>query len=959
MFLFLLVQRTSFCADVEELPSEDGGRSKQTIKRRWSLEIPFHFVAATVYVFTFFNMKHGKTWYLLAPYHVLMFAENVAMGVLFYVQFSHLMYAQAALTVVASLYPVGMFFMVIYFCLCHPERTEDWYWVGVPRSVSCCGSSCCCRCLTAKQGQDSIGFRNRTSVIISGPTLISHNGFLPDNMIPAGVPSSPPPQDIGEVVDGDGSRQRNVRGGTGTDGRIGNGHHHGQDARNPLSSLATTSPDSAHGNVGPRSLTTPTESNRSNPVFSDVNSQFLPSELDTDVDSNMVLGEGANIDTVIDSPLVGFTPEPFDLHAVQMLQHNGRMKSVESQKADTNDTGIDVESDAVLTPGTAGKVEDSTGHHRFPDIPAKKKNYLTERSKLEQHYFPEEKHQRNRDSGSITPTLPTPNWSQSPASTSPHSGRATWGQRMSDSSPERHRRNVTPGTVSSQSQQSPARLRRGPNAPRSPKGAKAFTINQAPAGSTNYQSDSSEGWSGYPSSGHDRRRVAPRSPKGAKRLMITPQLSVSSSASAQFSATQQQQPFAGNPGQVSERQMPYYPPSPHRSPARQPRGAGGHTYHHSSPERKANINVPVVGAMPQHVVPKYTITTSNNQSYPAHRSPVRVPAAAGVAPNYHQSLSSGEASGHSHTMNNAGEELQWDSWTAENTHINAAQAATTTHLRVEGSGVGRGGSLLHKEMSPSARSESAAAEVERNRSFNVPRKTLNVNPYYSPHIPKRSNVDAELQGSNYPQLRRAAGRDSNGSLGVHTSGFQHQYPRYSGEYNPRFSTELDNRLHVPGGHQGRISESYPSPAVTARHSGPPVVHRSPRYPRTPQGVSGRAPRMARSPPDKRLKSMSPQRSIISYGSGVSGGGWPVGEGGARGGASISSRPNSVHSGSAFSPQHRRLQQPGGATRHSDGASAVAWVGPNMHWPTAVGGRRSPRMNPVLHVPQSSAHESVV
>lgn len=870
--------------------------------------------------------------------------------------------------------------------------------MGIPRRISCT-TYCCCCCSSKKQGEDAIGFRNRTSVVISGPTLVSHNGFLPDNMIPAGVPRSPLPEGIGEAVDSNMTHQRS---GMGTD-RVAERLTQRQQPRNQISSLAIVSPDSANENVnnypGVRSVTTPSESNRSNPVFSDVPSQFLASELDTDIDSNVMRTEGENIDTVIDTPLAGFTPEPFDLNAVHMLQRGGRMKSVESQKADTVDTGIDMESDIGLTPGTtnASRPED-VGQHQFLDIPAKRKNYMSERSKLEQHYFPEEErhhHQRtNRDSGSVTPTLPTPNWSQSPASTSPHSGRITWGQHTSDSSPERLRRNVTPGTISSESQQSP---KRSNNVPRSPKGARAFTINQQESG---YHSDhqsyqqNSESRSGYPiASGHERRQMAPRSPKGARRLIIN---STSSTSSGPLSAQyhqhhhhqQQRQPppvsHQSLPGHTSERQSASFHQSPHRSPARLPRGAQG--YPLSSPERTANsINragggggggeregvgmLPPLPPPPPHIMmppEQFGPTTASNQGYPAHRSPARLPRGVPGYENQRMDNSTHQDNGGG---GRGGDDSQWDSWTAQNTHINAAQAAASTHLRVEGgamggaggAGGGQGG-LLHKEMSPSSKSENAA-DVERNRSFKVARRAQNVNPYYSPYTPKRQNTDEQQppNSSNYPQLRRAPG--SNATIQMRQSSYQPPpYPRYSGEYNPRFSAELDanyNRSHIPTGQsQGRMSESYPSPLATTRNNGG-VGQMSPRYPRTPQGAaaaaSARAPRMVRSPPEKRLKSMSPQRSLVSYG----GGGWPMMEGGTGSMTGSASRPSSLHSNSAFTPQLRHLShhhhhQLQAAARHSDGASAMAWASANVQW----SGRRSPR-NPVLHVPRSSAHESAV
>lgn len=790
-------------------------------------------------------------------------------------------------------------------------------------------------------------------------------------MIPVGAPMSSLTEGVTEAEDIDGITRRHQETAV-VDNRnnTAGGDMARMDQRQQQNGNELSGPDSmTNANIGTssfnasyipqRSLTTPSESL---PVFSDAPSQ-LPSELDTDMDSNILHEGGEHIDTVIDTPLAGFTPEPFDLHVVRMLRRDGRTKSIESQRADTIDTGIELElEDVALTPGTTSvtRPEDlaASKHHQFLDIPAKRKNYLSERSKLEQHYFPEERHhqqqqnnvngsnQRNRDSGSVTPTLPTPNWSPSPGSTSPHSGRVTWGQHTttSDSSPERQRRNITPGTASSHSHPTPERTRKNNSAPRSPKGARAFSINPqgATAGYNNQNESQTAG--GFSSSQDNRRNVAPRSPKGARRMMVNHQ------TSSPYPARQ----HSSLSGHSSERSNSYYPPSPNRSPARQPRGAYGYPHPHP-PERSHS--------MPQHLMAAQPTRQSSNRGYPAaavNRSPPRQPRGASISSYNNQTRDDGYGGGsgslHDH-------DSRWDHWTAQNTQFNAAQAVAT-QLRVEGtsgsagvsSGEGsasrnrRSGSGIHKENSPAVKSENSV-DVDHNRSFKIARTTPKANPYYSPHVPKRREMDPAPH--SVPQLRRMTSNQDRPMT------YQHQYSRHSGEYNPRFSMEFENRSGA------RMSESYPSPGVARTSaSGLPMAQRSPHYPRTPQGASAKAPRMVRS-----LKSTSPQRSIISYGSGVA-----IGVGGGGDGASgrvmgastatasaTSSRPNSLHSTSAFPPlqpyqHHQQYQHPGVGTRYSDGASAAAWVTPNAQWPAA----RTQRMSSVqLHVPRSSAHESAV
>jgi hypothetical protein len=828
-------------------------------------------------------------------------------------------------------------------------------------------------------------------VIISEPTLISHNGFLPDNMIPVGAPTSSLTEGVTEAEDRVARHQGSVvveNRNNATAGEMARMNQRQQQNGNELLSVpdsminANLGTGSYDANYMPqRSLTTPSESL---PVFSDAPSQ-LPSELDTDMDSN-VMHEVEHVDTVIDTPLAGFTPEPFDLHAIHMLRRDGRTKSIESQRADTIDTGIELESeDAALTPGTTSvsRPEDlaAAGNHQFLDIPAKRKNYLSERSKLEQHYFPEERrhqqqqnngsNQRNRDSGSVTPTLPTPNWSPSPTSTSPHSGRVIWGQHTttSDSSPERQRRNVTPGTASSHSHPTPEGTRKNSNAPRSPKGARAFSIN--PQGAAAGYNNQNEGQRGLSSGQDNRRNVAPRSPKGARRMMVNQQQQHTTTGPP-YPARQ----HSSLSGHSPERPSSFYPPSPHRSPTRQPRGAySGYPSPPRPPER--------VHSLPQHIMPQHgSPRHSSSRGYPAaaavHRSPPRQPRGAsstGTATSSYNNQTrddgygGGSGSLHDH-------DSRWDHWTAQNTQFNAAQAIATQLSVGEGGGGGVSGAAgtsggdganrnrrsdsssgIHKEKSPAARSETSV-DVDRNRSFMITRSTPKANPYYSPHVPKRRETDPAPH--SVPQLRRMISNQDR------PMNYQQQYSRHSGEYN-RFSMGEFS-------HGGRMSESYPSPAINRNSAGPLTMgQRSPHYPRTPQGASAKAPRMVRSPPQKRLKSISPQRSITSYGSGV--GGWLQGGGGGGGGegasgramgastaSATSSRPTSLHSTGAFPPlqlYHQQQQQhqhhPGLATRYSDGASATAWVTPNTQWAA-----RTQRMSSVqLHVPRSSAHESAV
>lgn len=528
MFLFLLIQKTTFCADV--IRETD---SKVVIKRRWYLEIPFDFVAATVYVFGFIGFRKGNTRYWAVFYHVLTYAEIGTMAALFYIKFSSVSYlyvfSLTALTLTAGLYPTGLLFMLAYYLFFHPKKTENWYMIGFPKF----------KAPHSRRESRSIGnegFRNQTPdsntrMDISGPVLVAHNGFIPRGMLPEDVPSSPGddramvtnPTDI--IAQ---SQRRTERSSNWT-----SAHTATAGQRNFVTSLTMVSPSSTG-----KSTTVASE------ALLPVILSDGPSDLGTDIGSSVLHVPQGEIkgDTVIDTPLFGNTPDPTLQRRLKVDSGDpGTLRSL----TDTVDTGIDLGADTPLTQGTNEPQEGNelTNSARlynsrqrepmslgldidmphFSDIPAKRNDFLSKKGPLETHYFPDS--QCHED---LTPTLPTPSWEQS-------TDKSLLGHNSSGESGEMYQSH-TKSSASGYRQHHilsltifpPEKTRR--STPRSPKGARAFTIsvnedNRPPALSRNNRTSYTSSYPAATETPYQHSSPAklhtPRSPKGARRMMIS------------------------------------------------------------------------------------------------------------------------------------------------------------------------------------------------------------------------------------------------------------------------------------------------------------------------------------------------------------------------------------------------------------------------------------------------------
>ena len=832
MFFFLLIQRTTFCADIER---QNDGELKFT--RRLCLEIPFDLVAAAIYVFVYFNPKRGRTRYWAGIFHLLMLVENAAIGVLFFKRTEYpdiRFFPLSAMIFVIGLYFVGLSFMLCYYLFYHPKKTGNCYWVGCPRECHCCCSQNE-ELIIPKPYQN----RNSTSVIISDPTLVSHNGFVPKNLLPVGPRSAeienqkesiPHSQSV-RLPNGHTNRSndhvtRSRRSMTEieTRRRIDNGN---TTQITQFNSRARQSQDlivSPSLSVSPPSHTnTAQRATGSNLAYSSDNIQSYHVQSDTDVSSCMV----ETMDTVIDTPIPGFTPEIVDTPAHVSMQTRitsqgsvagggGRGLDTESQRTYTNDTGIDVDSDLQLTQGTLGGevelelagIEGGSDLHfqlhgkddqfRLPvfvDIPVKHKNY---RSGLEKHYFPDEKdgkeslettHQ-NRDS--VTPTLPTPTYSPSPPSLTPGSNQVKWGQQgkgsdevFSPSSPQHANRDVNLGVISYGSQPSPERQRKSP---RSPIGARSFQVNADEAETSSQQS--SQNHSIGPRAG------TPRSPKGARHLLIQQPVPTTTTPDSKVANIQH------------HRQAP---PPPIPPKALKEDG--------TSDELTRGLTS-LVAPIPKQV----------GRAYSSSPNPVSRHLA--VLQDTHATTS---VRGYSRAK------------TFDATRLSNKRPRGVSYYRQVGA-VGNNQDSSHTELQQRPKSDGWRADDRFNvhaiqqRNLNVSHHQFPLNSHRS-SSPERTSTGGLPYNSSEDQLRRNLA--------------QQNQTAYLSNPNSAFKKVSNSPSRNHAYHTGNmasrgslLSDSYPMPHVSARES---VHSLSSSYPKAPQGAP---PRMSRVPPTKRLASSS-------------------------------------------------------------------------------------------------------
>ncbi|XP_063156091.1 XK-related protein 7 [Candoia aspera] len=93
---------------------------------KWE-EIIYNMVVGIIYIFCWFNVKEGRSRCRMSIYYIITLSENAALTGLWYCfRAQHVIsefYALIVVCVVASSFALGVFFMVIYYCLLHPNGT--------------------------------------------------------------------------------------------------------------------------------------------------------------------------------------------------------------------------------------------------------------------------------------------------------------------------------------------------------------------------------------------------------------------------------------------------------------------------------------------------------------------------------------------------------------------------------------------------------------------------------------------------------------------------------------------------------------------------------------------------------------------------------------------------------------------------------------------------------------------
>ena len=877
MVFLLLLERTTFCADIER---QSNGELKFT--RRLCLEIPFDLIAASVYVFAYFNPKRGRTRVWAGIYHLVTLAENVTMGVLvyFYIPTATLPFSQfsvVSLSLVVGLYPLGLVFMFCYYLLYHPKRTGNCFWIGIPRN--CC--RCCCKEDQSEDGEVIVSkYQNRNSrVIISEPTLVSHNGYVPKNLLPVGPNAAATmvmnqyqnetlalsqPQSTGN---GRVHRDRSL---IGPEGRRASRMVGKQGCASGCGSGGVTSPDSSHTNTAPR-----TASERSNPAFSDC----LASELDTDF-------SGSNLpetnDTVIDTPLSGCTPEVSAMPDSR-ITHITRLISQDndSQKAYTNDTGIDVDSDLQLSPGTVGgdmedmnqvvggalcpsgeEPDEGQGGHKLPlfvDVPIKQEKLY--RNGLEQHYFPDELNASTSDTAqdtvalhsrdSVTPTLPTPTYSPTPPSPTPnpifpggkwHSddeSEDVFRHGDSSSSPTMRQR----GSIVAPQYPSPERQRK---APRSPIGARSHQISTPVDEEFSCSQQSSNSQTGP-------RAVTPRSPKGARRLLI------------------QQSPPPTSPAQKKPRRQAPRPPMPPKRSSLQGGDAPAvnvtasvdpiSIQQNTQPQiaRPIPMKTPITPA--QQTPPRSDGLTRGLMSLVPDRraqssSPFPVPrqhqVVPGNAPKYSRALSY-------HATGSTASPVRLSRGVA-----NYRQSDNGLDSKVKGGSLHN---MQYYHAQPRPKSEGwhmdksiVLSPTARGMARQAPLNSHGSSPERSSHS---STSSGQSRGATSQQQQSRGATTQQQRTNAQRRSYNPQYPGTPKATPPhhahapksafvRVSPERNHAQHVGGWRSQRSSivEGYSSPRP-ASMGGPPSSKSPRHYPKIPQGAPSNAPKMIRSPASNR------------------------------------------------------------------------------------------------------------
>jgi len=114
--IVLFFLSTELCVDL----------SREQPKKRPYLELPFDAVIGFVLVFVYFNVKKGRTWYIVTTYYSVTFVETVVLAVTFYIELPNEWYSELVLATAIGLFLLGSLLMMIHYAVLHPHTKDRW-----------------------------------------------------------------------------------------------------------------------------------------------------------------------------------------------------------------------------------------------------------------------------------------------------------------------------------------------------------------------------------------------------------------------------------------------------------------------------------------------------------------------------------------------------------------------------------------------------------------------------------------------------------------------------------------------------------------------------------------------------------------------------------------------------------------------------------------------------------------
>ena len=142
MWIWVALQRPMLGEDSNTQSEEEGkgngsvhgnasspGKLKQVIIKLFWLY--YYIIVGMVQLFTFYNIKSGRTRYRLTFYYILVAAESLGLVLVYH--FWRLAWPSPLIvTLECSTLAIGVTWMLLYYSILHPTKTEGWSKLGIP-----------------------------------------------------------------------------------------------------------------------------------------------------------------------------------------------------------------------------------------------------------------------------------------------------------------------------------------------------------------------------------------------------------------------------------------------------------------------------------------------------------------------------------------------------------------------------------------------------------------------------------------------------------------------------------------------------------------------------------------------------------------------------------------------------------------------------------------------------------